>query len=75
MSNPVRRSPLRGIIIQGDRVVGGLDLPTPAESFIDQFNREYASLNLRVQVQGDSPPSSGSVLCHCEQAASALAGV
>jgi hypothetical protein len=75
MSNPVRRPPLRGIIIQGDRVVGGLDLPTPADSFIDQFNREYASLNLRVQVLGESAPASGPVMCPCEQPTSALAGV
>jgi hypothetical protein len=50
MSNQVRRPPLRGIILQGDRIVGGLDLPVPAEPFITQFNREYAAIRLRVEI-------------------------
>jgi hypothetical protein len=48
MSNPVRRPPLRGAILQGGKIVGGLDLPTSAETFIEQFNREYARLGLSV---------------------------
>jgi len=48
MSNSVRRPPLRGVIIRGDRIVGGLDLPTPSEPFIAHFNREYAAAGLCV---------------------------
>jgi hypothetical protein len=47
MSNMVRGPSLRGVIFQGNRIVGGLDLPTPSEAFIEQFNREYAALGLQ----------------------------
>ena len=50
MSNQVRRPPLRGIIVQDGRIVGGLDLPTPAEPFVAQFNREYAAIRLCVEI-------------------------
>ena len=50
MSNQVRRPPLRGVIIQDDRIVGGLDLPAPAEPFVEEFNREYAAIGLRVEI-------------------------
>jgi len=48
MSNAVRRAPLRGVIVLGDRVVGGVDLPSPWDSFIEHFNQEYAAVGLRV---------------------------
>jgi hypothetical protein len=48
MSSSFRRGDLRGIILQGDRVVGGLDLPDPCESFIQHFNDEYSRIGLRV---------------------------
>jgi hypothetical protein len=60
MSNQVRRPALRGVIFQGDRVVGGLDLPSPSQSFVEQFNREYAELGLRVEhVQNQAPRTAG----------------
>jgi hypothetical protein len=48
MSNPFRRPPLRGAILQGGKIVGGLDLPAAAETFIEQFDREYGRLGLSV---------------------------
>lgn len=48
MSNAVCRPPLRGVIMRGDRVVGGVDLPDPCDSFILHFNEEYAAVGLRV---------------------------
>jgi hypothetical protein len=50
MSNKVIRPPLRGLIFQGDRIVGGLDLPVPPEPFVKQFNREYAEIRLHVEI-------------------------
>ena len=58
MSNQVRRPPLRGIIIQNDRIVGGLDLPVPAEPFVEQFNREYAAIGLRVAMHHATKPGA-----------------
>jgi len=55
MSNQIRRPPLRGMIIQGNRVVGGLDLPNPPEPVIEQFNHEYAAIGLRVEQVGVTP--------------------
>jgi hypothetical protein len=49
MSGTSFRPPLRGVIYQGDSIVGGVDLNAADESFVDQFNREYALLGLRVQ--------------------------
>ena len=57
MSNQARRPPLRGIIIQGDRIVGGLDLPVPAEPFVTQFNREYGEIGLRVRIEDLAKPA------------------
>jgi hypothetical protein len=34
--------------VYGDRVVGGVELPSPWESFVEHFNQEYASVGLRV---------------------------
>jgi hypothetical protein len=48
MSNAIRRPPLRGVIVYGERIVGGVDLPSPCESFIEHFNQEYAAVGLRV---------------------------
>ncbi len=38
----------RGWIVQGERVVGGLDLPPDVVVFIERFNREYAAMGMRV---------------------------
>ncbi|MBC8875409.1 MAG: hypothetical protein H8E44_38785 [Planctomycetes bacterium] len=48
MSNSVRRPPLRGVILRGKHVVGGVDLPNPSECFIEHFNQEYEAAGLRV---------------------------
>ncbi len=43
------RPPLKGIIYQGDSIVGGVVLISPDEAFVQEFNREYARLGLRVE--------------------------
>ncbi len=48
MSNSIRRPPLRGVILHGNHVVGGVDLPSPSECFIKHFNQEYQAAGLRV---------------------------
>lgn len=48
MSNPVRRPPLRGVIVRGNHIVGGVDLPSPSECFIEHFNQEYEAAGLCV---------------------------
>jgi hypothetical protein len=57
MSGTSFRPPLRGLIYQGDSIVGGVDLSGNDEPFIEEFNREYARLGLRVQPQEVSPHS------------------
>jgi hypothetical protein len=51
MSGTYFRPPLRGLIYQGDSIVGGVDLSGNDKPFIEEFNREYARLGLRVQPQ------------------------
>lgn len=48
MSNRVRRPPLRGVIVRGNHIVGGVDLPSPSECFIEHFNQEYEAAGLCV---------------------------
>jgi len=48
MSNPIRRPPLRGVIIRGNHIVGGVDLPSPSDCFIEHFNLVYQAAGLRV---------------------------
>ncbi|MCH5374768.1 MAG: hypothetical protein JJ992_12400 [Planctomycetes bacterium] len=38
----------RGLVYQGEKVVGGVDLPADAQTFVDEFNRVYAAAGLRV---------------------------
>jgi hypothetical protein len=47
----------RGLVVQGDRIVGGVHLP-PADSqaFLDQFNREYAAAGIRL-IPATLPPN------------------
>jgi len=59
MSGTSFRPPLRGVIYQGDSIVGGVDLTGADAPFIDQFNREYARLGLRVQPHEASPGQPG----------------
>jgi hypothetical protein len=59
MSSTAYRPPLRGLIYQGDSIVGGVDLNGVDEPFIDQFNREYARLGLRVEPQAVSQSPAG----------------
>lgn len=42
----------RGWIVQGERVVGGLDLPPEVADFVERFNREYAAMGMRVVPSG-----------------------
>lgn len=39
---------IRGWIIQGECVVGGLDFPPDVAGFVERFNREYAAIGMRV---------------------------
>ena len=55
MSSVALRPPLRGVIYQGDTIVGGVVLNGPDELFIQEFNREYGRLGLRVASQEASP--------------------
>ena len=75
MSNQVRRPPLRGMIIQGSRIVGGLDLPEPTGPFVEHFNREYAQLGLRVELSGRSSSQGESSGCQGHLASVAAAGL
>jgi len=67
MSSTSFRPPLGGVIYQGEAIVGGVDLSGNGQAFIDQFNREYARLGLRVevppadQVAAGGEPSSRSI--------------
>lgn len=38
----------RGLVCQGEKIVGAVDLPADAQLFIDQFNHEYAAAGLRL---------------------------
>jgi hypothetical protein len=38
----------RGLVCQGERIVGGVDLPADTQRFLDDFNREYAAAGLRL---------------------------
>ncbi len=58
MSGTSFRPPLRGLLYQGDSIVGGVDLSGNDEPFIQEFNREYARLGLRVEPQRASPHSA-----------------
>ena len=69
MSGTSFRPPLRGIIYQGDSIVGGVDLSGSDEPFIEEFNREYARLGLRVEPQefrtsGTMPDQDELRSCH-----------
>jgi hypothetical protein len=75
MSNQVRRPPLRGMIIQGDRIVGGLDLPEPTGPFVEHFNREYARLGMRIELSGQAHAQGESRSCHGHLASVAGVGV
>jgi hypothetical protein len=69
MSGTSFRPPLRGIIYQGASIVGGVDLSGSDEPFIEEFNREYARLGLRVEPQefrtsGTRPDQDELRSCH-----------
>ncbi len=65
MSGKSIRPPLRGMIYDGDAIVGGVDLNEPDEPFVEQFNREYARLGLRIAPRptprqpGETPRDGG----------------
>lgn len=58
MSSRNVRPPLRGVIYQGNTIVGGVVLNAPDEPFVQEFNREYGKLRLRVASQEASCCSS-----------------
>ncbi len=43
-----RRGSPRGLVYQGERIVGGVHLPADMQTFVDDFNREYAAAGLRM---------------------------
>jgi hypothetical protein len=47
---------VRGLVLQGEHIVGGVDLPADLRAFVDDFNREYAAAGLRV-VPASYPPA------------------
>lgn len=49
MSGLDSRPPLNGVIYQGNSAVGGVVLTGRDAAFIQEFNREYARLGLRVE--------------------------
>lgn len=62
MSNTARRPEFHGVILQENRVVGGIELPRSFEQFIEQFNREYRPLGLVVRPVPRSPTQAWSVV-------------
>jgi hypothetical protein len=50
MSSSPTREPLTGLILEGERVVGGLNLPDPPGEFMREFKQRYGHLGLRVVV-------------------------
>ncbi|HPM80642.1 MAG TPA: hypothetical protein PLF81_08105 [Candidatus Anammoximicrobium sp.] len=54
MSGLDSRPPLKGVIYEGNSAVGGVVLTSPDEAFVQEFNREYARLGLRVEAH--QPP-------------------
>ncbi len=69
MSGTSFRPPLRGLIYQGGSIVGGVDLSGNDEPFVEEFNREYARLGLRVEPQqsqasGTMPDQDELRSCH-----------
>jgi hypothetical protein len=49
MSSNRPPQPNTGLILQGDRVVGGVNLPEPADDFLREFNARYGHLGIRVE--------------------------
>ena len=48
-----------GLLIDGDNVVGRLELPRDSEGFIADFEKKYAKLRLRVGVMHVHGSSNG----------------
>lgn len=66
MSNAVSRGPLHGLIRKHGNPVGAIDLPDPWDSFVDEFNRRYASAGLTVEcVEGDIASWSPAMAADC----------
>lgn len=49
MSNRVWRPPLGALLVQAEEVVGALDLPAASAQFVEEFNRMYDRIGLRVE--------------------------
>ncbi len=62
MSSRSFRPPLRGVIYQGKAIVGGVDLSGDGEPFIEQFNREYARLGMRVEAPHAAEPAGANAI-------------
>lgn len=48
MSSIRPAQPNTGLILQGDRIMGGVNLPEASEAFIREFNTRYGHLGIRV---------------------------
>jgi hypothetical protein len=47
----------RGLVYQGERIVGGVHLPAEMSAFVEHFNREYAAAGLQlVPATHPTPP-------------------
>jgi hypothetical protein len=53
----IRRGSRRGLVCQGERIVGGVHLPADMQTFVDDFNREYAAAGLRMIPANDAANS------------------
>ncbi len=52
----ISRGLQRGLVLQGERIVGGVHLPpTNSQAFFDQFNREYEAAGIRL-IPATAPP-------------------
>lgn len=53
MYEVVRTPTPHGRLQQGDETVGVVKVPEAAEEFVDEFNREYAAIGLRIELPAE----------------------
>ncbi len=60
----IQRGLQRGLVLQGERIVGGVHLPpVDSQAFFDQFNREYAAAGIRLVPGTNGQDSEPTSLC------------
>ncbi|WP_417738151.1 hypothetical protein [Rosistilla oblonga] len=59
MSSPRTSRPVEGRIHCGDRCMGPIKLPLgPSEEFLDEFNRLYGGIQLRIEEAAATPTTA-----------------